>query len=135
MDENLIDIRRKKEKLLKEMLFVPQMPRDLIHLRNTSELGNLATKYPNTVIIIDCSAVWCGPCQWFSPIFEKLQTELGNDFIFANVDVDEARDIAMQFGIAVVPTTVFLKGGKMINQLKGALPYEKMKELLLRFKS
>lgn len=135
MDENLIDIRRKKEKLLKEMLITPEMPREVLHLKNSSELENLKNKYPNTVIIIDCSAVWCGPCQWFSPIFEKLQKEFVKDFIFANVDVDEARDIAMQFAIAVVPTTIFLKGGKIINQLRGALPYEKMKELLLKFKS
>lgn len=132
MNENLIDIRRKKEKLLKEMLV---MPRDVLHLKNSSELENVKNKYPNTVIIIDCSAVWCGPCQWFSPIFEKLQKEFGKDFIFANVDVDEARDIAMQFAIVVVPTTIFLKDGKIINQLRGALPYEKIKELLLKFKS
>ncbi len=132
MNEDLIDIRKKKEKMLRESLI---MPRDILHLKNLSELDNLQKQYPNILIIIDFTAVWCGPCQWFAPIFEKIQKEYRTNFIFVKVDVDKARDIAMQFSIAVVPTIAFLKDGKLIHQMQGALPYEQMKALLLKFNS
>jgi len=132
MNEDLIDIRKRKEKMLRESLI---LPKDILHFKNLSELDNLQKQYPNILLIIDFTAVWCGPCQWFAPIFKKIQNEFRTNFIFAKVDVDEARDIAMQFSIAVVPTIAFLKDGKLFHQMQGALPYEQMKALLLKFES
>ena len=132
MDKELDDIRKKKEELLKKML---EMPNDVLHLKNYQELSNVINQYPNKIVIIDCSAVWCGPCKWFSPIFEQLQKEFKIDFIFTKVDVDEARDIAVNFGIRAVPTTLFIKGGNIIKKVEGAMKYEQMKPILLQFKA
>jgi len=132
MDKELDDIRKKKEELLKKML---DMPNDVLHLKNYQELSNVINQYPNKIVIIDCSAVWCGPCKWFSPIFEQLQKEFNMDFIFTKVDVDEARDIAINFGIRAVPTTLFIKGGNIIKKIEGALKYEQMKPILLQLKA
>jgi len=130
MDKELDDIRKKKEELLKKML---KMPNEVLHLKNYQELSNVINQYPNKIVIIDCSAVWCGPCKWFSPIFEQLQKEFKMDFIFTKVDVDEARDIAVNFGIRAVPTTLFIKGGNIIKKVEGAMKYEQMKPILLQF--
>ncbi len=132
MDKELDDIRKKKEELLKKML---KMPNDVLHLKNYQELSKVFNQYPNKIVIIDCSAVWCGPCKWFSPIFEQLQKEFKMDFIFTKVDVDEARDIAINFGISAVPTTLFIKGGNIIKKVEGAMKYEQMKPILLQFKA
>ena len=132
MDKELDDIRKKKEELLKKML---EMPNDVLHLKNYQELSNVINQYPNKIVIIDCSAVWCGPCKWFSPIFEQLQKEFKMDFIFTKVDVDEARDIAINFGIRAVPTTLFIKAGNIIKKIEGAMKYEQMKPILLQIKA
>jgi len=132
MDKELDDIRKKKEELLKKML---KMPNEVLHLKNYQELSNVINQYPNKIVIIDCSAVWCGPCKWFSPIFEQLQKEFKMDFIFTKVDVDEARDIAVNFGIRAVPTTLFIKGGNIIKKVEGAMKYEQMKPILLQIKA
>ena len=132
MDKELDDIRKKKEELLKKML---EVPNNVLHLKNYQELSNVINQYPNKIVIIDCSAVWCGPCKWFSPIFEQLQKEFNMDFIFTKVDVDEARDIAINFGIRAVPTTLFIKGGNIIKKVEGAMKYEQMKPILLQIKA
>lgn len=64
----------------------------------------------NKPVVIDVFAVWCGPCQLMKPIFEELEQELGDRYTFATLNVDEARDLAIQFGITSVPTFLFLQG-------------------------
>ena len=54
--------------------------------------------------LIDFYATWCGPCRMLTPILEQV------DFVdVVKVDVDEARELAMQFKISVVPTLVLFK--------------------------
>jgi hypothetical protein len=38
-------------------------------------------------VIVDFSAVWCGPCQMIGPYFGQLSTQYGN-VVFLKVDVD-----------------------------------------------
>ena len=61
-------------------------------------------------VIVDVYAVWCGPCQYMKPIFEQLQQEIGDKYKFVTLNVDEARDLAIEFGATAVPTFVFMKG-------------------------
>jgi thiol-disulfide isomerase/thioredoxin len=38
-------------------------------------------------VIVDFSAVWCGPCQMIGPFFGQLSTQYAN-VVFLKVDVD-----------------------------------------------
>jgi thioredoxin 1 len=38
------------------------------------------------------------------------------------VDVDNNQQIAMQFGIRSIPTLLIFKGGRVVDQLVGAVP-------------
>ena len=131
MNEELTEIRKKKEQELVKNIV---MPRDIIHLRNLQALKNTIEEFPDNLIVIDFSAVWCGPCQWYTPVFEQIQKDFRHHFVFAKVDVDEARDIAIQYGIEAVPTTIFIKNGQTVGCLPGALPYEKLRQLMIKFK-
>ena len=53
------------------------------------------------------SAVWCGPCKVFKPIMKELSDE-GYDIEF--IDGDENQDLAVQYNIRSVPTTIILEG-------------------------
>lgn len=66
-------------------------------------------------IILDVYAVWCGPCQQMSPIIEELEEEMKSKYKFAKLNVDEARDISIKFGVTSVPTFIFIKN----NEVKG----------------
>ena len=80
--------------------------------------------------IVDCWAVWCGPCKLLEPIMEELSTELNGKVRVGKLNVDENRMTASKFGIMSIPTTLFFQNGVLVDKLVGALPKEKIRERL-----
>jgi thioredoxin 1 len=78
-------------------------------------------------VVIDIFATWCGPCMLIKPIFEELSQELGDKYVFAELNVDESRDVAIQFGVTSVPTFVFIKNKNIVGRHVGYLPKEDLK--------
>jgi len=68
-------------------------------------------------IVMDVFASWCGPCQQMSPLFEQLEKELKDSYKFVKLNVDEARDISIKYGVTSVPTFIFIHK----NQVKGKI--------------
>ena len=132
LDEKLERIRRQKaERLISQL----SLPTSIVKLHTMEDYKTLLTQYQDQIIIIDFTAVWCGPCKIYGPIFEKLQNEYKDHFIFAKVDVDENRALAMQYQITGVPTTLFIKNGEILNRGVGAMNYNALKEYLESLKS
>lgn len=73
-------------------------------------------------VLVDFSAEWCGPCRQLAPVIEDLAKEYDGRVKFFAVDVDQAQDIAMQYGIASVPTVMLFKDGRVVSQMVGARP-------------
>ena len=69
--------------------------------------------------MIDFSAVWCGPCQILAPVMEKLAEQYDGKAVVAKVDVDEQRELAIQYRVMSVPTVIFLKDGKEVDRKIG----------------
>ena len=63
-------------------------------------------------------------------MLEELAGEYDGRARVAHVDVDESRDLAVKYGIASVPTLLFMKDGKVMNQMVGAIPKSKLKEAI-----
>ena len=73
------------------------------------------------------SAVWCGPCKVFKPIMKELSDE-GYDIEF--IDGDENQDLAVQYNIRPVPTTIIEEDGEEVSRIVGVKTKEEMvKEL------
>ena len=68
--------------------------------------------------VLDFWAAWCGPCMMLKPVFEELSQEMPQ-VKFCKLDVDEERELAMQYGIESIPTLLFFKDGKVIQKLVG----------------
>ena len=75
-------------------------------------------------VVIDVYATWCGPCQYMSPIVEELEKELGSFYKFTKINVDEAREISIQYGVTSVPTFVFIKNNQVMGKVVGAMSKE-----------
>lgn len=87
------------------------------------------TKHAGTVVA-DFWAEWCGPCKRYGPIFEEVAKEKGGAMKFVKVNVDEAGEIAAQFGVQSIPTTIIFKDGKVVHQVAGAFPKAALLEIV-----
>ncbi len=79
-------------------------------------------------LVVDFGATWCGPCRMVAPIVEELAKEYDGKLVVGKCDVEEADDVAMEFGIRNIPSIFFFKGGKVVDKLVGAVPKAKIKE-------
>ena len=131
-DNDLKKIRQRKVEMLLKM---QNMPNGIITINTEQDLTRLTNKFSDKIIVIDFWAVWCSPCKIFAPIFEKLQQEYYTDFIFAKINVDENPLIAQSFGISSIPTTLFIKEGKLLRKFVGVMNYDTLKQILEKLKS
>ena len=83
----------------------------------------------NPLVLLDFWAVWCGPCKMIAPILEEIAAER-DDLVVGKVDVDSEMELAMQFGVASIPTLVVIKNGQPAGKAVGYMPKEKILELL-----
>ena len=86
------------------------------------------------ITILDFYADWCGPCKALAPTLERVASENPTVSV-GKVNVDEHSYAAMEFHLRGVPTLVFLRAGQEVARLVGAVPQEKIQEMLDRLQS
>jgi thioredoxin 1 len=73
-----------------------------------------------TPVVVDFWAPWCGPCRVVAPEVDKLAEQLGENVKFVKLNIDEARDVAIEYGIMSIPTVAKFERGSMLAQVVGA---------------
>ena len=118
-DEELENIKKKQlEDLLKQQNInnilneTPVM--ELTSQNFNQEISN------NDLLLVDFWAEWCGPCKSMHPIFTRMAKKY-KQVRFARVNVDNAQDIAMKYGVQSMPAFIMFKNGEIVNQMVGAV--------------
>ncbi|MCI0707718.1 MAG: thioredoxin [Ignavibacteriae bacterium] len=73
-------------------------------------------------VLVDFWAEWCGPCRMVAPIVEELAKEYNGTLKVGKMDVDSNPQVSMQYGIRSIPTLLVFKGGRVVEQVVGAVP-------------
>jgi thioredoxin 1 len=80
-------------------------------------------------VLVDFWAEWCGPCHAIAPVVEELAGEFQNLKV-TKIDVDENPRTAMEYNVRSIPTLLIFKGGKVVDQIIGAVPKKRLVEKL-----
>lgn len=70
-------------------------------------------------VVVDLWAEWCGPCRALTPILEEVATEYTDKVKVVKVDIDENQKTAEKYGVASIPTLLFIKNGELVSQSVG----------------
>jgi thioredoxin 1 len=81
-------------------------------------------------VLIDFWAEWCGPCRMVAPVVEELAKNYAGKAVIGKVNVDEERGLAQKYRVFSIPTLFIFKGGKVVDQLVGARPYDDVARVL-----
>src|SRR4030095_489758 len=72
-------------------------------------------------VLVDFWAPWCGPCRVMAPALDQLAAERAGRLKVAKVNVDENQQLARRFEIQAIPTLLVFRGGKDVDQIRGAM--------------
>jgi thioredoxin 1 len=77
-------------------------------------------------VLVDFSAVWCGPCKMLDPIVKQLAGEWDGKVKVVKIDADQNPNILMQYSVLGIPTLLFFKGGEIKERITGYMPKDKL---------
>jgi thioredoxin 1 len=97
-------------------------------INTLSELDNLLES--SKPIMLDFYADWCGPCQALLPTVEKLASEYEDKAEIVKINVDQAQELAVKFGVRSIPTLLFFKNKEIVDRLAGLQPENVLKQKL-----
>ena len=104
-------------------------PSEPIRIEGRDHLDRVVETHP--VVLVDCYADWCGPCQMLEPTIEALAAE--SDAAVAKVDVDAHPGLAQQLGVRGVPTLVLYADGEAVERTSGVQDKATLQALIDRY--
>ena len=73
----------------------------------------------DVLAVVDFWAEWCGPCRMVGPIIDQLAAEYQGKAKVTKLDVDANPKTGMRFNVRSIPTILFFKNGKLVDQVIG----------------
>ncbi len=84
-------------------------------------------------VLVDFYATWCGPCKMMSPIIADVKAKIGDKATIIKIDVDQNRELRLQYGIRSIPTLMIFKEGQLLWRDVGVHQSDELVALLERF--
>ena len=82
------------------------------------------------LLMVDFWAEWCGPCRAIAPVLDELARAAAGRVTLAKVNVDENPGLAARYGVRSIPTILFVKDGKVVDEVVGAVPKTQLQKKL-----
>ncbi|MGD0336530.1 MAG: thioredoxin [Candidatus Omnitrophota bacterium] len=79
-------------------------------------------------VLVDFWASWCGPCKMIAPLIEEAAKEYASKMKICKIDVDSNSKTATSYGVMSIPTVIFFKKGKVMDQMVGVLTKSELKK-------
>ncbi len=80
------------------------------------------------LVLVDFWATWCMPCKMILPILEELSQEYEGRVKIGKINVEDNSKIPTLYGVMAIPTLMFFKNGKVMEQSVGALSKAELKK-------
>ena len=77
-----------------------------------------------SLLVVDCTATWCGPCKLVAPLIDRLADDYRDRAKVFKLDLDSNNPVAKRFGIRSIPAVMVFKQGELMETLVGVKPYE-----------
>ncbi len=87
----------------------------------------------HSLVVVDCWAPWCGPCQMVAPVIEELARDYAGKILFGKLNVDENQAVSMKYQIMSIPTLLVFKNGKLVDRIVGAMPRQMLEPRIARY--
>ena len=100
---------------------------ELVLTEQNFEEEVLRAKQP---VLVDFWATWCGPCRMLAPVIEEIANEYEGKVKVGKVNVDDERELALQFGVNSIPTVMVFQNGEIKATCVGYRPKEEIEQLL-----
>ena len=81
-------------------------------------------------VLVDFWATWCGPCRMLAPVIEEIANEYAGKVKVGNVNVDDERELALEYGVSSIPTVMVFQNGEVKQTSVGYRPKEEIEQLL-----
>ncbi|CCI04061.1 thioredoxin [Microcystis aeruginosa] len=91
-------------------------------IQNETEFDSLLKS--ESLLVVDCTATWCGPCKLVAPLIDRLADDYRDRAKVFKLDLDSNKLVAKRFGIRSIPAVMVFKQGELIETLVGVKPYE-----------
>ena len=77
-------------------------------------------------VLVDFTAVWCGPCKMLSPLVAELAQEWEGKAKVYKMDVDTNQDTPIKYGVMGVPSLILFKSGEIAARITGFKPKKQL---------
>lgn len=77
-------------------------------------------------VLVDFYSPDCGPCMEMAPDYEKAAADFGLEVRFLKVNTLNDADIALQYGVNMLPTIIAFKNGREINRFSSKLSKDQL---------
>ncbi len=74
-----------------------------------------------TPVLVDFWAEWCGPCKMLSPVLDELANEKGDSVKIAKVNLDDNRELSVEYNVKSIPMLLFFKDGEVKDEVVGLI--------------
>lgn len=81
-------------------------------------------------VLVDFWAGWCGPCKMLAPTIAEIADEQEGKVKVGKVNIDDFSSLAVQYGVASIPTVILFKNGQPVNKSVGFVPKAAILEML-----